>query len=432
MPKHEMITINDFKIIFNNNPGAKTTMVEAYISSGYINENKENEGISHILEHVLIDSWDKCGKSGCTDYWKKKGVLTNASTGQTTVQYYIHGLKQDHLEMIDYITSITLKPRISKFLIKKEAKAVYNELLIHQAHPMIGIYHLLNNMLFRLEGLQLQDDIKLQIKNLKTYTVENLSAWTKKFYGSGNIIFVISGSFSKEKTINLLKKNLIKANPIKIIPQYTDIFKSGLDVQHLKNKTIDNTNIIFAFHSPIYQKEKEIFYIDFFKEFIGSGVTSFIMSELREKKNLIYNVVADNYTTPYGTYLTIELSTKNKNIEKVIFGTLSILKQLVRGKFSEKYLKYVKKAYMVEHHSMCKNNDYLNNFYGQQYINQLYNPTEEIKILEPEDVTKNILDLDKLNFVLFLKKLINFSNMKIAYQGKREVKNLQSLVLKRI
>ena len=72
MKKHEMIDINDFKIIFNNITDAKTTMVEAFISSGYINENMENEGISHILEHVLIDSWDKCGKLGCTDYWKKK------------------------------------------------------------------------------------------------------------------------------------------------------------------------------------------------------------------------------------------------------------------------------------------------------------------------------------------------------------------------
>ena len=59
MAKHEMIDINDFKIILNNIPNAKTTMVEAYISSGYINENEDNEGISHLLEHVLIDSWDK-------------------------------------------------------------------------------------------------------------------------------------------------------------------------------------------------------------------------------------------------------------------------------------------------------------------------------------------------------------------------------------
>ena len=165
------------------------------------------------LEHVLIDSWDKCGKLGCTDYWKKRGVLTNASTGTNNRSIlYSRFMQKDHLDMIDYITSITLKPKISKFLIKKEAKAVYNELLIHAAHPMMDLYHLLNGMLFRLEGLQLQDDIKLQIKNLKSFNVENLNSWIKKFHGSGNIIFVISGKFTK--VVLLIQKiwNLSKSN----------------------------------------------------------------------------------------------------------------------------------------------------------------------------------------------------------------------------
>ena len=87
MSKHEVVEINDFKIILNKDPTSKTTMVESYISSGFINENFENAGISHLLEHVVTEGWKKCGKKGCQAYWKKKGVLTNASTGQTTIQY---------------------------------------------------------------------------------------------------------------------------------------------------------------------------------------------------------------------------------------------------------------------------------------------------------------------------------------------------------
>ena len=94
MSKHEVIDINDFKIIFNYNPKSKTTMIESFISSGFINENKENAGISHLLEHIVTEGWKKCGSNGCQSYWKKRGVLTNASTGQTTIQYYMHGLKQ--------------------------------------------------------------------------------------------------------------------------------------------------------------------------------------------------------------------------------------------------------------------------------------------------------------------------------------------------
>ena len=200
----------------------------------------------------------------------------------------------------------------------------------------------------------------------------------------------------------------------------------------LKNTKIENTNIAFAFHAPIYQKEVEIFYIDFFKEFIGSGVTSMLMAELRDKHQWIYNVSLDNYTTPYGTYLVIEISTKNKHIIDVVSGTLKILKKITRGKFSKDYLEYVKRAYMVEHYSTCLNNTYLSDFYGEQYINQLYNVGEKDTILDFNEVAERILKLRKMNFVMFVKRLLIFSNMKIAYQGKREVKSLLSLVQDKI
>ena len=87
-----------------------------------------------------------------------------------------------------------------------------------------------------------------------------------------------------------------------------------------------------------------------------------IMEELREKKQLIYNVGLDNYTTPYGTYITIEISCKNKDIEDVVKGALKILKKLATGKFDTEYLNYVKQAYMVEHYETCLNNNYLSGF----------------------------------------------------------------------
>lgn len=432
MSNHEVIVINDFKVILNHSKMAKTTMVESYVSNGFINENFENAGISHLLEHVVTEGWNKCGKHGCSNYWKKKGVLTNASTGQTNIQYYIHGLEKFSREMIDYIASISVHPIITKARMDKEKKAVQNELMIHAAHPQMELYNTLNHMLFRLEGLIAQDDMKLQIKNLKTFNVEQLKSWANRFYGSGNIIFVISGNFSKRGVVSLLRNKLKKANPIRVIPKYSDIFKQGLEVSFLKNNQIENTNIAFAFHAPIYQKDKEIFYIDFFKEFIGSGVTSMLMEELREKRQWIYNVNLDNYTTPYGTYLIIEISTKNKHIVNVVMHTIKILKNLIDGRFSSEYLEYVKRAYMVDHYSTCQNNAFLSEFYGQQYINQLYNVGEKPTILSFKEVAQEILKIRKMNFVMFIKRLLIFSNMKIAYQGKKEIKNLQSLVLNKI
>ena len=58
---------------------------------------------------------------------------------------------------------------------------------------------------------------------------------------------------------------------------------------------------------------------------------------MNQKLKLIYNVGLDNYTSPYGTFLVIEIATKNKHIRNVIDNTLKILKRLASGKFKKSY-----------------------------------------------------------------------------------------------
>ena len=57
--------------------------------------------------------------------------------------------------------------------------------------------------------------------DFKKFTTEQLKTWCQRFYGSGNMLFVISGNFSKNEVIKLLKSRLKKAHPIKIIPKQT-------------------------------------------------------------------------------------------------------------------------------------------------------------------------------------------------------------------
>ena len=308
---------------------------------------------------------------------------------------------------------------------------VFNEMQIYSANPNLPLYNILNKLLFLPEGLQHQDNAKLQIKNLKKITPKSLKHWVSNYYGSGNTVFSITGNFKKKQVIRFLNKKLKKYKKTSIRPYYQNIFKMGLEVGFYKNKLIDNTSIFLAFHSPIYYKDKDVYYIEFFKNFINSSVTSILFDELREKLKLIYGIHIESYTTLYGTYFIIELSCKNKDIEIVITTTIQVLKNLSNGKFSSDYMNYVKKRYLTEYHETCKNNEFLSSFYGEQYLNQLFN-IEDTLILSPKQVLDEIKKLDKLNLVVFIKKLVNFANLKIAYQGKRQVKNLQSLVLKRI
>ena len=103
--------------------------------------------------------------------------------------------------MINYIVSISTNPIVNKNRIKKEKKAVTNELLIHGQNSQLPLYNLLNQILFTVPGLQYQDDIQHQIKNLANLNATNLAKWSKEYYGSGNTIISISGNFCKKTVL---------------------------------------------------------------------------------------------------------------------------------------------------------------------------------------------------------------------------------------
>jgi predicted Zn-dependent peptidase len=428
---HEELNINNFLVILNHNKSIKSVRIESYLNHGFMNENKNNAGISHLMEHIACNGWEKCGKY-CSEYWKKKGCVSNASTTQSNVNYFIKGLKQYTDEMLDYIINITINPIIKNERIKFEKKAVHNELLIHKQHPQINAYNDINKLLYKNEGLIYQDNIDHQIKLLKKFTSQQLKNWTKKYYSPGNVIFIISGGFNKKKTISLCEQKLKKFNSVpKINYPLKNIFKDGFYVKHSLNKNIDNTTIFFVFHFNISYSNKEYHCIDFIEKFINSEATSYLMFELREKLNKIYNIDIEKYNTPNETLLCIEISTKNKNIEIVVEKTIEILKNISNGKFPDNMLTSVKNSYITEYEDNCKNNEFLSIHYGEQYISQLHNKKKST-ILCPSDVLKLVKNMDKTKFISISSKIFNFSNLKIVYQGKRKVPNLHTLVQHKI
>jgi predicted Zn-dependent peptidase len=430
---HKMhITDSKFIILFNRRKNAKTLLIESYINNGTVDEKMENLGISHLLEHVCVDGWKGCKNASCSTFFKPQGSIINASTGQTYINYWIKGLPEFTDSMLDYIVSISTNPGVDANRLKKEKKAVETELRIHETNPQLGLYNLLNHMLFLPEGLQHQDNIQAQIDLLPKLTPQILKDWALDYYGSGNTVISITGNFNERQILNKIKKKLKKEEDPRIRPYYKNIFKPGIDVQHL-HKNIDNTTIFFVFWSPLLYNDKNYFLIELFKEFVGTGTTSILFDRLREQKNLIYNIGIDYYTMPYGTYFLLEISTKTPNVPIVVEETIKILKKLSANKFTLDDLKACKRSHKIGFFQDGEpSNEFISTHFAEQYINQLFNVNENTKVVTPEKMFKQIQDVKKHEFAAFINKILVFSNLKIAYQGKKKFPSLLSKITKLI
>ena len=89
----------------------KTIQASAMITGAKYKEDKDTCGISHLLEHVLTNAYEKCNYKQCAPYLQNLGVSYNATTSNNYIEYFIKGLIQDKYEILNYLIDIMLMKR---------------------------------------------------------------------------------------------------------------------------------------------------------------------------------------------------------------------------------------------------------------------------------------------------------------------------------
>ena len=417
---YEIIKIEGFFVLLNYSPEPQTCKIEAMVGDGFINETKQNSGISHFVEHVISESWKKCFKEGCSKFWTNYGAFYNAETTDNVVMYYIEGFEKDFNLMIDYICRIVVDPNIPKGRLEKEKKAVINEIM-SEPKVVADLYDTINKTVYKNEGLSHNCDRDLQVKNLKIFDKKTVKKWVENNYCQDNIIFVISGNFDKKKVIDKMKsvlknKKNKKSKKNKTMAEYKSIFNLGNSIIKIPAKQKKDATVVFLFPYKHDQPNLNTIYGDFFEMFIGSSIQSIIMYELREKLELIYTATNEFHFYPDSGLLNLEISTKKSNVKQVINKTKQILVSISHGEFNTKIFNNLKKQFILSDLQEPNTNDFYTRFYGLQLMNKLASLNNSTKIYSYSETMEIIDKLTKKEFVKFIKTVLNFKDMKIIYQ----------------
>ena len=308
--------INGYKVLFV--PRGKDILhIECVIRNGFCRETKQNSGINHLLEHVMVNAWKNC-KNSCNAYWDNKGYSVNALTDKTTMNYYIKGLNKEWKQMVSYIASIIDHPVISNESLKKEKQAVIDELLTFSNDSQSEIQHMFNMNFYVCDGLKHADNWKLQIDNLKNITVEDVYSIYKENFNIHNMLFVIMGDFNIYAVKKLLHQQLKTPKQGKI--QSTECFSYKHEILFLKDD-IENTKIKIGFPSDKFQD-----YI--YLQSILALLHILFFNEFRIKKSLVYDIEVICDLNLCGTTIYIEFDVQPNHAEKMLIELFKYIRYL--------------------------------------------------------------------------------------------------------
>ena len=405
------LTINGYKIFYI--PTYKNiTSIHSYVSVGSLYESAKESGISHLVEHILLDSWIKCSGS-CTKYWSKKGIISNAQTQIHYTKYYIVGTSTKSEDMYDYMASVMTNPKITEKGITSAKKAVKDELLILLNNPNWKIDDVFYKSISdntKLKGFSRIADINIKIKNLSTITLKNVTDFYNKWYKSNNMFFCIVSNEPLHKVETLLKKYLVP-RPIGPKPSPVHI-KCHKCTSLIHRPDAQKTSYTIGFLNNTVKKD-DFIYINLIQDMLIGDVSSLLYLVLRDKLGLIYNIKLNYQNTQSYILSTFEVSCTFENSKKLYSELIRLLKQFTSGKFHANLLTRSKERLIIVDTNSCKDNtEYLQNFYTNQYV--LTGKTD----VTPHKAIQKIKTVTKPKLLEIARRLFDFNTMLVVCETK--------------
>ena len=396
--KYELKNINWIDCIFIPTDSNSTT-IEIWVKAGSNYETKEENWISHLLEHMLFKWWKKYKTpkevSEIIDniWWEM-----NAYTSREKTWYYIKTASEYIETSIDVLSDIFVYPNFDKKELEKEKLVVLQELKMWQDDPYKLLYNKFMWYYYWNSNAYWRTIIWTE-KNIKNFTQEDLIKYKNSLYTKDNIVIVVSWKIDnqvklekmiKEKFNDLPKNKTKEKQKFKWInaKKHKDFYKKWLEQNHL-----------IMWIPSFSVKNNNSYIVDLIWVILWWNMSSILFQEVREKLWLCYYIWSSNYTNQEDWILLINAWIDKNNFDKWIKKINEILdnfqnwnitiEQLEKAK---NYLIWSSKIWLETSNSIAwyMINSYINNNWKIETIEEYIEKIKKISLIDIKNISRKI------------------------------------------
>lgn len=316
------VLLNGLRIITVPMENTNTVTSVIFVKTGSRYEKKEENGLSHVLEHMFFKGTKKRpDKMSITRELDRIGAESNAYTSHDHMAYYIKA-EAKYLDLsLDILSDMYLNSIFKPKAIEKERKVVVEEINMYLDNPSRQIWDNFLELIYPNHSLGWPTagpkEIVLSLK--RKQFIDSIL----KFYVARNTVVAVAGNINEKQTIEKIKKyfrNIKTGTQSDIIPF---ISRQSAPAIHFQYKDIDQAHLMIgATTYPVTNKRR--YALDILNVILGGYQSSRLFMSVRDKLGLAYYVgsVADYFEDSgyFSAYAGI-------NIKNINLGLKTILKE---------------------------------------------------------------------------------------------------------
>lgn len=286
---------NGMKVVMEKIDYVNSVTIGLLIDSGSVKENKDINGVSHFIEHMLFKGTKNRTPRQIAESIDDIGGQLNAFTGKEQTCYYAKVLDQHLPIAIEVLGDMLNNSLFTNEDIDKEKGVILEEINMYQDSPEDLVFELLNDIMF--EGTKLELPILGNEKSISNLNRVNTLEYFNKNYNSKDMVISLAGKFDAKEVITLLNYHFGKFNNNIINPedktiqvnQYSNKIR-GID------KKIEQLNFCIGLEG-VHNTSEDIQPILVLNNIFGGSMSSRLFQKIREDKGLVYAI--DSHLATY-------------------------------------------------------------------------------------------------------------------------------------
>lgn len=398
---------NGLRIVLVPMTGNETATVIVMTGTGSRYEDARENGLAHFLEHMFFKGTKKrTSAKAISEELDGVGAVYNAFTAKERTAYYAKVSKQYVDTALDVISDIFLNSALPEKEIEKERGAVIQEIDMYEDMPMRTVDNVFDELIFGKKH-PLGRTILGPKENIRSFTRADFAAYHKRNYVPLNTVVCVAGAFDQKKVLKKIEKDfgaLAHGNPPNFISFASEQKEPRVAI---REKKTDQTHFILGVPAYPYLHKDE-FALAVLSTILGSGMSSRLFLEVREKRGLAYSVHSWVERYPdIGTF-NVQAGVQHEKLGETIKTIIKEFEKIKETKVSSAELKKAKQFIKGTMTLSLETSDEIAGHAASTMINiGRIRPLEEIlkgidtvTVADVQRVARDLLVTNKLNLAI--------------------------------
>jgi predicted Zn-dependent peptidase len=308
------ILTNGIRIIHKQVTSA-ISHVGVIVNTGTRDENKDEAGIAHFIEHVIFKGTHKRNTYQVLSYLENVGGDINAYTTKEETFFYASVLNEYFPRCAELLSDILFNSTFNEKDIEKEKKVVKEEIKSYKDSPAELILDEFENLIFRNHSLG--TNILGTPDSIKKINKRKIESFTGRTYNTDQMVIAVVGNIKFDYCARIIEKYFSDIAPNKRSFQRLPFSPSVDNVRHEKIKMHTNqAHAIIGKALPNYDERKNQIATLLNNIFGGQGLNSRLNLAVREKNGYVYNIESNYAALSDAGLLAIYIGADCKNMER--------------------------------------------------------------------------------------------------------------------